>query len=88
MRHRGTKASAPAEIHGYGWYDPETGCIDRCMLAAEATRLRPTPSFESPPAWLTEAEVPAVLPDATSLDLARIEARARRAFVHASAGAR
>jgi len=85
MRHRGTKASAPGEVHGYDWYDPETGAIDRCSLAAQATRARPLPSFPQPPAWLDAADIPECMPDATSLDLARIEARARRAFVHATA---
>lgn len=85
MRHKGTKASAPGEVHGYDWYDPTTGAIDRCILAAQATRARPLPRFERPPSWLDAAEVPEHLPGATSLDLARIEARARRAFVHATA---
>jgi len=85
MRHRGTKASHPAEVHGYRWYDPSSGAIDRCTLAAEVTRLRPPPTFETVPPWLESANVPMNLPEATSLDLARLEARARRAFVHAKA---
>ena len=85
MRHRGTKASAPGEVHGYDWYDPQTGAIDRCRLAAQATRARPQPAFARPPQWLEAAEIPESLPDATSLDLARLEACARRAFVHAAA---
>ncbi|MGH1346575.1 MAG: hypothetical protein ACRBN8_33730 [Nannocystales bacterium] len=85
MKHRGTKASQPAAVHGYDWYEAESGVIDLCRLASEATRARPAPSFSAPPAWLANADVPAHLPDATSLDLARLEARARRAFVHAEA---
>ncbi len=85
MRHRGTKASQPGEVHGYDWYDPDTGVVDRCRLAAQATRLQPQPTFAAPPAWMADADVPEVLNDATSLDLARLEARARRAFVHATA---
>jgi hypothetical protein len=80
MRHRGTKASAPGEVHGYDWYDAETGAIDICTLASQATRQNPRPHFDEPPAWT--AEVPDRLPNATSLDLARLEARVRRAFVH------
>lgn len=85
MRHRGTKASAPGEVHGYDWYDPSSGRIDQRILAAQATRESPPPRFETPPRWLDDANVPEVMPDATSVDLARIEARARRAFVHATA---
>lgn len=85
MRHRGTKASQPGEVHGYDWYDAATGTIDLCELAAQATRLQPRPTYPTPPAWLADAEVPASWPEATSLDLARLEARARRAFVHSTA---
>ncbi len=85
MRHRGTKASQPGAVHGYGWYDAESGAIDRCQLASEATRIHPAPAFETTPAWLLSVDVPASLPGASSLDLARLEARARRAFVHATA---
>ena len=84
MRHRGTKASAPGDVHGYDWYDPATGVIDRCSLAAQATRAQPPPGFDRPPAWIEAAEIPERLPNASSLDLARIEAHARRAFVHAT----
>lgn len=84
MKHRGTKASPPAAVHGYDWYDPETGSIDRCRLAAQATRLQPQPHYETPPAWLEHADVPSSWAEATSLDLARLEAQARRAFVHAT----
>ena len=85
MRHRGTKASQPGAVHGYDWYDAESGAIDRCLLASQASRVDPAPSFSAPPRWLCAANVPSSLPDATALDLARIEARARRAFVHATA---
>jgi hypothetical protein len=85
MRHRGTKASQPGEVHGYDWFDAETGRIDHCRLAAQATRLQPRPTFEAAPPWLADADVPERWPEATSLDLARLEARARRAFVHATA---
>ncbi len=83
MRHRGTKASAPGEVHGYDWYDADTGRIDRCRLAAQAMRQDPTPTLDRPPSWLDAAEIPEVLPEASALDLARLEARTRRAFVHA-----
>ncbi len=85
MRHRGTKASQPGEVHGYDWYDAEAGTIDLCELAAQVTRLQPRPTYATPPAWLMDANVPPSWPEATSLDLARLEARARRAFVHATA---
>ena len=55
MRHRGTKASAPRNISGYDWYDAKTGAIDRCRLAAQASRLVPPPNYDEPPAWLAEA---------------------------------
>ncbi len=84
MRHRGTKASAPAAVHGYDWYDAQTGVVDRCRLAAQAMRTDPTPTLTEAPSWLDAAQIPGSLADATSLDLARLEARARRAFVHAS----
>ncbi len=80
MRHRGTKDSKPTAQHGYGWYDPDTGAIDRSLLAAEATRSEVV--YEVPPSWLLQADIPARLPGATPVDLARLEARARRAFVH------
>lgn len=85
MRHRGTKASQPGDVHGYDWYDAETGTIDRCRLAAQATRLQPPPTYTTAPAWLEDAEVPVSWPGATSLDLARLEARARRAFAYSAA---
>ncbi len=85
MKHRGTKASPPGAVHGYDWYDPESGAVDLCRLASQATRVDPAPSFCSPPRWLCDVGIPASLPNATSLDLARLEARARRAFVHAAA---
>ncbi len=85
MKHRGTKASQPGAVHGYDWYDPESGTIDLCRLASQATRVDPAPSFAQPPHWLLAVDVPACVPDASSLDLARLEARARRAFVHAAA---
>lgn len=85
MKHRGTKASQPGEVHGYDWYDAESGAVDLCLLASQATRVQPAPSFSTPPLWLTNVDVPPSLPNATSLDLARLEARARRAFVHAPA---
>ena len=84
MRHRGTKASQAGAVHGYDWYDPESGAIDLCRLASQATRVHPAPSFSAPPGWLSHVDVPASMADATSLDLARLEARARRAFVHAT----
>ncbi len=82
MRHPGTKASKPAGVHGYGWYDAETGRIDRVRLAREATRLSAPPDYDEAPAWLEAANVPEHLDGASPLDLARLEARARRAFVH------
>lgn len=85
MRHRGTKASQPSKVDGYDWYNAESGAIDLCLLASEATRIHPAPSFSAPPLWLAKVDVPASFPNATSLDLARLEARARRAFVHAPA---
>lgn len=85
MRHRGTKASRRGAVHGYDWYDPESGAIDLCRLASQATRVQPAPTFCAPPDWLCAVDVPASLPGASSLDLARLEARARRAFVHATA---
>lgn len=85
MRHRGTKASQPGAVHGYDWYDPESGVIDLCRLASQVTRVHPAPSFSAPPPWLSNVDVPASMTAATSLDLARLEARARRAFVHATA---
>lgn len=80
MRHHGTKSGTPAARHGYTWYDAETGAIDRCALAAEATRRDPLPTYEQVPAWLTG--IPACLPDATAVDLARLDATARRLFLH------
>ncbi|MBV1859875.1 MAG: hypothetical protein KUG77_15795 [Nannocystaceae bacterium] len=85
MRHRGTKASQPGAVHGYDWYDPESGAIDLCCLASQVTRVHPAPSFCAPPPWLSNVDVPASLPNASALDLARLEARARRAFVHDAA---
>ncbi|MCR9163316.1 MAG: hypothetical protein ACE37F_34825 [Nannocystaceae bacterium] len=85
MRHRGTKASQPGDVHGYDWYDAATGAIDRCGLASQATRLEPRPRYDTPPVWLEDVDVPEALPGASSLDLARLDARARRAFVHATA---
>ncbi|MEM6290717.1 MAG: hypothetical protein AAGA54_05605 [Myxococcota bacterium] len=84
MRHPGTKPSKPAGVHGYGWYDAETGRIDRARLAREATRQNPPPAYAEPPAWLDAADIPERIEGASPLDLARVEARARRAFVHAS----
>jgi len=85
MRHRGTKAPQPGAVHGYDWYDPESGVIDRCRLASQVTRVHPAPLFPAPPRWLSDVGIPTSMTDATSLDLARLEARARRAFVHATA---
>lgn len=79
MRHRGTKESKPGATHGYAWYDPDTGAVNLCHLATDATRSATT--FETPPAWILAADIPQQLPEADPLDLARLEARARRAFV-------
>ena len=83
MRHPGTKDSRPAAVHGYGWYDRDTGQIDLCRLATEATRDAAQALFATPPAWVMRDDIPSELPDASPTDLARLEARARRAFVHA-----
>lgn len=79
MRHKGTKVSKARRFAGYRWYDHATGRIDTCRLAQDAMRDEQSPLPDEAPAWL--ADLPAALPDATPVDLARLEARARRAFV-------
>lgn len=80
MQHRGTKRSRLRGTHGYEWYDHRTGAINLCHLAADATRTDPPPKFAEPPDWIRE--LPSELRGAGPLDLAKLDAWARRLFVH------
>ena len=79
MRHRGTKRSKLGRVAGYAWYDRETGAVDLCLLAADATRDKVPPHYDVVPAWLSE--FPATLSNPTPSELARVDARARRAYL-------
>ena len=63
-------------MHGYPWFDWETGRVDRCQLLAH---LSGEPCEEAPP-WLLALEIPEVVENARPTDLAKIDAIAHRAW--------
>lgn len=66
-------------VAGYSWYDWNTGAIDLLKLATSATRTEAI-KYAEVPEWMPE--LPSSLPDAWPIHLARIDALARRAYVH------
>ena len=70
--------SALQAVHGYRWYDWRTGAIDRCALAEDATRTDGH-RYTEPPECIRD--IPDALPGATPLDLATLDAKARRGYV-------
>lgn len=81
MRHPGTKRGKPKRVHGYRWYDWQSGAVDLLLLAEDAASGLPIEVPNSVPAWL--AEFPTNLANATTSQLARLDADARRACVEA-----
>lgn len=63
-------------MHGYSWYDWDTGRVDLLALARDAVERLPIEVPEQVPAWLDG--FPTELPNAKPADLAKIDARARR----------
>lgn len=83
MQHRGTKRGKPTKLHGYRWWNRETGAVDLLELARDACKGLPLPTPETIPAWLEG--FPTQLDQPKPADLARIDARARTAALRAMA---
>jgi len=66
------------------WYDPQTGRIDRCLLASSVTFGER--AYDEVPSWASE--IPSVLEGATPIDLAKIHGATRRAYVEFLRGER
>jgi hypothetical protein len=60
-------------VPGYSWYDWETGEIDRLALVRDVLTRRGRDVPDALPAWA--ADLPASMPGAKPVDLARLDAR-------------
>jgi hypothetical protein len=66
-------------VHGYRWYDWQTGAVDLAALAEDAAAGLTNETYGDAPAWI--AALPAVVPSATPTKLAALDAAARNAFL-------
>jgi len=76
MHHQGTKRTQPRRVHGYPWFDWDTGKVDRRVLAEH---LIGKPQVGTPQ-WALDMELPDVIENARPTDLAKVDARAHRAW--------